>query len=349
MTRNAFSRLVLACVLIVTGLMVQGISRLATAQDDPLRVAFVVNGTLGDKSFFDSAAEGIERMREELGVEADILEAGNDRARWEPALADAADGDYDVIIVGTFDMAGYLSEIAPLYPDKRFILFDEVVDYSTGCCDNVYSIQYQTSEASYLAGYAAASVSESGMLGTFVGAEIGPILEFTTGFEQGASAANPDVEIVQAVVGGANPWADPAKGKELALAQIQQGVDVVFPIAGGSGIGAIQAARDEDILAVGVDSDQAALFAETDPAQAEVIMTSVLKNVGQSLFLAVEGTINGTTEYGTTRIFGLADEAVGIVEDDNWQSIVPEEVRAEVDALRQQIIDGELEVEPAIS
>ena len=349
MTRNAFSRLMLTCALIVTGLIVQGVSRLATAQDDPLRVAFVVNGTLGDKSFFDSAAVGMERMREELGVEAEILEAGYDRARWEPALADAADAGYDIIIVGTFDMVGYLTELAPLYPDTRFILFDDVVDYSTGCCDNVYSIQYQASEAAYLAGYAAASVSESGMLGTILGAEGGPVLEFAVGFEQGAQAANPDVEVVQAVVGGANPYSDPAKGKELALAQIQQGVDVVFPIAGSSGIGALQAARDEDVLAIGVDSDQAALFAETDPAQAEVIMTSVLKNVGQSLFLAVEGTINGTTEYGSVEIFGLADGAVDIVEDDNYNEVVPEEVRAEVDELRQQIIDGEIEVEHAIN
>jgi basic membrane protein A len=345
MTRNAFSRLLLACALIVTGLMVQGVARLATAQDDPLRVAFVVNGTLGDKSFFDSAAEGMERMSEELGVETDILEPGYDRARWEPALADAADADYDVIIVGTFDMVGYLTEIAPLYPEKRFILFDDVVDYSTGCCDNVYSIQYQTSEAAYLAGYAAANVSESGMLGTILGAEGGPVLEFAVGFAQGAQAANPDVEVIQSVVGS---YSDPAKGKELALAQIQEGVDVVFPIAGSSGIGSLQAARDEGVLAIGVDSDQAALFAETDPAQAEVIMTSVLKNVGQSLFLAVEGTINGTTEYGTAQTFGLADGAVGIVEDENWQEYVPEEVRAEVDELRQQIIDGEIEVEHAI-
>ena len=349
MGRNAISRMLLALTLIVTGLLVQSVDRVAVAQDEPLRVAFVVNGTLGDKSFFDSAATGMDRMREELGVEAEILEAGYDRARWEPALADAADSDYDIIIVGTFDMNGYLTEIAPEYPDTRFIIFDDVVDYSTGCCDNVYSIQYQTSEAAYLAGYAAASVSESGKLGTILGAEGGPVLEFAVGFAQGAEAANPDVEVSQAVVGGANPYSDPAKGKELALAQIQQGVDVIFPIAGSSGIGALQAARDEDVLAIGVDSDQAALFAESDPAQAEVIFTSVLKNVGQSLFLAVEGTINGTTEYGTAVTFGLADGAVDIVQDENYTETVPEEVRAEIDELRQQIIDGEIEVEHAIN
>jgi basic membrane protein A len=349
MNRRAFSRVGLACLLIVTGLLAQSGLRQVAAQDDPLRVVFVVNGVLGDKSFFDSAAEGMNRMEEELNVEAEILEAGYDRARWEPALAEAADSDYDVIIVGTFDMNAYLVEIAPEYPDKRFIIFDDVVDYSTGCCDNVYSIQYQTSDAAYLAGYAAAMVSETGVLGTILGAEGGPVLEFAVGFEQGAEAADPEVEVLQAVVGGANPYSDPAKGKELALAQIQQGADVIFPIAGSSGIGSLQAARDESVLAIGVDSDQAAIFAETDQAQADVIFTSVLKNVGQSLFLAVEGTLDGTTEYGTAVTLGLAEGAVDIVEDENYNEVVPEEVRAEVDALREQIINGEIDVESAIN
>ncbi|MBA3414072.1 MAG: BMP family ABC transporter substrate-binding protein [Chloroflexia bacterium] len=311
---------------------------------EPLRVALVLHGTLGDRSFFDSAAAGIARAEAELGIEADILEAGLDRACWQPALADAADGDYDVIIVGTFEMNGFLTEIAPEYPDKRFILFDDVVDYASGCCGNVYSIQYRTSDAAYLAGYAAAKVSESKTVGTILGAEGGPILEFATGFEQGVAAGDPEVEVLQAV---ANTFADPARGKELALAQIQQGADIVFPIAGGTGIGALQAARDESIKAIGVDSDQAALFAESDPAQAAVIMTSVLKNVGQSLFLALQGTIDGTTEYGTAVVLGLADGAVDIAEDGPYQELVPEEVRLEVDELRQQIIDGDLNVESA--
>jgi len=311
---------------------------------EPLKVALVLHGNLGDKSFFDSAAAGIERAEEELGIEADILEAGVDRARWQPALADAADGDYDVIVVGTFEMNGYLTEIAPQYPDKTFILFDDVVDYASGCCANVYSIQYRTSDAAYLAGYAAAKVSESKKVGTILGAEGGPILEFATGFEQVVAAGDPAVEVLRAV---ANTFVDPAKGKELALAQIQQGADITFPIAGGTGIGALQAARDESIKAIGVDSDQAALFAETDPAQAEVIMTSVLKNVGQSLYLALQGTIDGTTEYGSAVVLGLADGAVDIAENSYYERLVPEEVRQEVTDLRQQIIDGELEVETA--
>ena len=346
MQRRTFNQLLAAGSLAATGLVALPGSRRAVAQDEPLKVVFVVNGTLGDKSFFDSAAEGMQRMEEELNVESTIIEPGYDRGRWEPALADAADGDYDIIIVGTFDMVGYLTELAPEYPEKRFIIFDDVVDYSSGDLSNVYSIQYQTSEASYLAGYAAASITESNVLGTIMGAEAGVILEFIVGFEQGAKAANPDVQVLRA---NANSYSDPAKGKELALAQIQQGADIIFPIAGSTGIGALQAARDEGILAIGVDSDQAALFAETDPAQAEVIFTSVLKNVGQSLFLAVEGTIEGTTEYGSAVLFGLADGAVDIVQNENYEEAVPEDVRATVDDLRQQIIDGELVVEHAIS
>jgi basic membrane protein A len=312
---------------------------------EPLRVALVLHGNLGDRSFFDSAASGVRRAEKELGVDADIIEAGTDRARWQPALADAADQDYDVIIVGTFEMNEFLTEIAPQYPDKKFILFDDVVDYGSGCCDNVYSIQYKTSDAAYLAGYAAAKKTKTDKLGVILGADGGPILEFATGFEQGATAGNRNAKVLRAV---ANTFTDPAKGKELALAQMRQGADIVFPIAGGTGIGALQAVRDQNELAIGVDSDQAAIFAKTDPAQAEVIMTSVLKNVGQSLYLALEGTIDGSTPYGRSQTLGLADGAVGIAENRYYKKLVPEGVRREVDHLRQRIIDGDIKVRSAL-
>ena len=191
----------------------------AAAQDysaeNPLEVALVIHGTLGDKSFLDSAAAGMERAEAELPVEASVIEAGLDRSRWQPALADAADQGFDVVIVGTWEMTGFVTELAPNYPDTRFIIFDEAPDFSGGGLDNVMGITYRTSTAAYLAGYAAASVSETGKLGEILGVEGGPILEFATGFAQGARAADPDVEIIRAVAG---TFTDPAKGKELALA-----------------------------------------------------------------------------------------------------------------------------------
>ncbi|WP_439603525.1 BMP family ABC transporter substrate-binding protein, partial [Devosia sp.] len=168
----------------------------------------------------DSAAAGVEQAAGELPVEVKIIEAGYDRGRWQPALADAVDTGYDVVIVGTFDMTGFVVELAPDYPETKFIVFDDAPDFSTGCCDNVLALQYQTSSAGYLAGYAAAKVSASGVLGTIIGMEFPTVTDFKVGFDEGAMAANPDVTILNAVAG---TFSDPAKGKEIALAQLAQG------------------------------------------------------------------------------------------------------------------------------
>ena len=149
----------------------------------------------------------------ELPVVVKTIEPGYDRSKWQPALADAADGDYDVVITGTFDMAPYVAELAPQYPDKKFILFDDTVDYAKGGFDNVLSVQYRTSTAAYLAGYAAAKVSKTGTMGQILGTEGSVILEFVVGFEQGAKAANPNAKLLRATVNSANPFSDPAKAR----------------------------------------------------------------------------------------------------------------------------------------
>jgi basic membrane protein A len=310
-------------------------------KDNPMKVALVLHGTLGDKSFFDDAAEGMKAAEADLPVSVKIIELGYDRSKWEAGLADAADSGYDVIIAGTFDMTGYITELSPQYPDVKFIDFDDTPDFSKCECKNVLGVQYTTAAAGYLAGYAAAKISKSGTLGTILGMEFPTVTDFKTGFDQGAKAANPNVNILNAVAGAFN---DPAKGKEIALAQINQGADVVFPIAGGTGIGSLQAVKDSGKLAVGVDSDQATIFAGSDPAQAEVIFTSVLKKVGNSLHQALKATIDGTAPYGTRQLLGIKDNAVGIAKNQWYEKLVPADVRAEVDAIEQKIISGEIVV-----
>ena len=315
-------------------------------EENPLKVALVVHGALGDKSFFDSAAAGLMKADADLPVELKIIEASSDKSKWQPALADAADTGYDVIIVGTWEMAPFVPELAEEYPDEKFVIFDETVDFAACACTNVVGIQYYTSTAGYPAGYAAAKISKTGKLGTIVGMEGATVLDFKVGFDQGAKVANPSVEILSQVAG---TFTDPAKGKEIALAQFNQGVDIVFPIAGGTGIGALQAAKDSGKLAVGVDSDQAAIFAPTDPAQADVIFTSVEKRVGDSLYLVLKNTIEGTQEYGKTIILGLKDGAVGISKNAQYEKLVPADVRAEVDAIEGKIVSGEIVVDTVMN
>lgn len=343
LTRRAFGGLLAAGLL--ASVSAGAVMAQEYSKDNPLKVALVVHGNLGDKSFFDSAAAGLKKAEAELPVKVTVIEAGADRGRWQPALADATDQGYDVVIAGTWEMTGFMAELAPEYPETKFIIFDDAPDFSAGNLGNMLAINYRVSTAAYLAGFAAAKVSTTGKLGEILGVEGSTILEFALGFEQGAKAANPDVEVTRAVAGS---FTDPAKGKELALAQFAQGVDIVFPIAGGTGIGALQAARDGGKLAVGVDSDQAEIFAATDPAQADVIFTSVEKKVGDSLYTALQQTLDGTAPYGTNLILGLADGAVGIAKNSYYEKLVPAEVRAEVDAEEAKIISGEITVDSAM-
>lgn len=310
-------------------------------KDNPLKVALVVHGALGDKSFFDSAAAGLEKAEAELPVDVTVIEAGYDRGRWQPAIEDATDQGFDVVIAGTWEMNGFMQELSPEYPDTKFILFDDAPDFTGGAFPNILAINYRVSTAAYLAGFAAAKISKTGKIGEILGVEGMTIVEFALGFEQGAKDANPDVQVTRAIAGS---FDDPAKGKELALAQFAQGVDVVFPIAGGTGIGALQAARDEGKLAVGVDSDQALIFAPNDPAQADVIFTSVEKRVGESLYTALQQTLDGSAPYGSNLILGLADGAVGISKNEYYAKLVPADVQAEVDAAEAKINSGELVV-----
>lgn len=308
-------------------------------KDNPLKVVVVLHGTLGDKSFFDSAAAGMKKAEAELPVTVKIIEAGYDKNKWEPAFADATDSGYDVVIAGTFEMTPFIAKIAPEYPDVKFIDFDDSPDFSTGSFGNVLAIQYQTSTAGYLAGYAAAKLSKTGTLATIVGMEFPNVTDFKTGFDDGAAAANPDIKILNTVAGVFN---DPAKGKEIALAQFGQGADIVFPIAGSTGLGALQAAKENGKLAVGVDSDQATIFSTSDAAQADVIFTSVEKRVGDSLFLALQQTIEGTAPYGSAVLLGLKDGAVGISKNAYYDKLVPAELRTEVDGIEAKIRSGEI-------
>jgi basic membrane protein A len=313
------------------------------SKDNPLKVALVLHGTLGDKSFFDSAKGGMDKAIAELPVDVKIIELGYDRSKWQPGLADAVDTGYDVVIAGTFDMTGYITELAAQYPDVKFIDFDDSPDFAAcgDACKNILAVQYGTSTAGYLAGYASAKLSKTGVLGTILGMEFPTVTDFKTGFDQGAKDANPNINILNAVAG---TFSDPAKGKEIALAQLNQNADVIFPIAGGTGIGALQAVKDAGKLAVGVDSDQATIFAATDPAQADVIFTSVEKKVGESLFLALKGTIDGTQAYGQRIVLGLKDGAVGISKNQWYEKLVPADLRAEVDAKEADIISGAIVV-----
>ena len=317
-----------------------------------LKVALLINGTLGDKSFFDSAARGIKMAEEKLGIDGVIIEMGYDQTNWRPTLEDVADQDYDVIIVGTWQMKEILEEVAPMYPDKKFIIFDTAVDYSLGGLDNVYSILYKQNEGSFLVGALAALITTSGMpktnpepiIGFLGGMDIPVINDFLVGYIAGAKYINPGIKIIISYAGAFN---DPAKGKELVLAQYRQGADISFNVAGETGIGLLEAAKEMDKWAIGVDSDQALIVEDKDPEMARHIVTSMMKNVDLSIFRALKLTLEGKCPYGKAEALGIAEQGVGIADNKYYRELVPKEFRDIIKRLEKLIVEGKIKVPTA--
>ncbi len=322
--------------------------------EEPIKVVHLVNGVLGDKSFFDSAERGVRQAEEEFNYTVKTIEAGIDPARWEPALEDAAaNEEYDIMILGTYQMSEFLQNVAPKYPDKMFIIYDVSVDYEA-CegCDNVYSVLYMQNEGSYLAGYYAGLMTQEEMegmnddliVGVVGGQDIPVINDFIVGYQQGAADAGLDPNS-GVIIQYAGSWNDPAKGKEITLTMYQQGADIVFSVAGGTGVGIFQAAEEAGSYALGVDSDQATIIADTDPEQAEQILTSMLKNVDKSLYRALKLYIEGTLPFGTAENLGVAEGGVGLAYNQWYEKNTPQSVKDAIAQAEQDILDGKIIVD----
>ncbi len=344
-------------MLAVAGLiLVSGISFAGGGQEaasDSTRILLYLNGTRGDQSFFDSASRGIEIVSQQFDVETRIVEGGYDSSAWQPDLAQLAGGGWDIIIAGTWQLAEYVQDLAVQYPETTFIVYDTSVDYSAGDFSNVYSILYSQNEGSFIVGALAGMLTASDLdrarsgntIGFIGGMDIPVINDFRVGFEQGARQVNPNVRILAAYVGNFN---DPARGKELALAQIEQGADVIFAAAGESGLGALEAAGEQNVFSIGVDSDQYMLLRDSQPNIAAAVVTSMLKNVDNSVVYAIERYLDGTLAIGQAELLGIREDGVGIARNENFERIVPQAMIDELDRLIEMIDAGEIVVDTAI-
>ena len=254
----------------------------AATSDKPIRVCVVYTGNLGDKSYNDSCNMGAEKAVEDFGIELKSLE-GTSAEDWETNLVNACEEGYDLIIGASSNIADYITEHAPNYPDTKFAVIDTTVNLP-----NVESISFAQNEGSFLAGAAAAmftqktdipNVNEDHIIGWVGGMDIPVLHDFYTGYEQGAKYVDPDVQILQAFAGS---WTDPLKGKELTLAQYEQGADIVMNVASGTGVGVLEGAKEADKYAIGVDLNQ-------DGDQPGHVLTSMVKRVDNACYLVILG------------------------------------------------------------
>ena len=258
-----------------------------------------------DKSFNEAAFNGAERWKAETGGSYKELEKQSEAQR-EQALRRLAEAGANPVVMTGFAFGDVLSKVAPDFPDTKFAIIDvDWLDFP-----NVLQVAFSEHEGSYLVGMMAALASKTGTVGFVGGMDIPLIRKFGCGYAQGVKAVNADATVVLNMTGTTPAaWNDPVKGAELAKAQKSQGADVIYAAAGGTGIGVLQAAADEGILSIGVDSNQNHLH----PGQ---VLTSMLKRVDNAVYEAFKA--GADLETGMVKTMDLASEGVGYAMDDEY-------------------------------
>ncbi len=317
-------------LLMALVMMAGMVSVAAYAAEDPLTVALVVADKFGDRSFYDSSKEGLDKLVEDFGVEPKTIECGGENHTAQ--IRNAADVADVVVCVGWefYDV----ETVAPEYPDVKFIWIDNA---TSAPVENVLNITYAQNEGSFLAGYIAAAMSENGVVGAVGGEDADTINDFIVGYEQGAKYFSEDIEVVHNY---ANTYTDPAVGKECAIALNDEGADVIFQIASATGDGVFEAAKEKGFYAIGVDSDQKYI----DP---EVIICSMKKEVGDSIYAAISELIDGDdSRWGTTWVADMSTGYIGIgYGEEGSEQQISDELKEEVADIAEAIISGEIVVD----
>ena len=344
-------KLLLTCCVLALGV----VPIAASAQAAETRnVVFLVNGNLGDKSFFDSAKAGLDKLAEDGRITLNTVEMGGtdaDQPKWLSTLYEVADSmEYDLIVCGTYQMPDYLKEVAEAYPDQKFLIFDD--DTYAGEDSNVVNIVFKQNDLGYIVGTFAGNmtldtnverINPEKVIG-FVGGYDSPVInDFMDGYISGAQAVDPEIKVD---VRYTSDYVDTAKAKEYGNSMINDSkCDVIWGVAGNAGNGAAEAVLETGKgWFIGVDSDQELTFSKD---LAEITLTSGLKNVGNSLIWFFDQWDEGEDLFGQKVSLGIAEGGVGIVEDKNFDKYASDETKAAVKAAIDGISNGDITVPSA--
>jgi basic membrane protein A len=307
--------------------------------DGSVGLLFDITGR-GDRSFNDAAAAGLDRAVAEFGITGNESTPTGDGDRAE-RLQGILDQGNDLVIGVGFLWGDALTDGATANPDQSFAIIDSVIDLP-----NVASLVFAEQEGSFLVGAAAALKSETGIVGFIGGVENDLIKRFEAGFAAGAREVNPDIEVLVSYISQPPDFSgfnDPARGKEIAAGMYEAGADVVYSAAGGSGLGAFEAAREAgepgEVWAIGVDSDQYELVGDD---LKPYILTSMLKKVDVAVFETIGSLIDGTFAGGVV-VFDVSTGGVGYSTSGGFV----DDIAAELDAYAAAIAAGEIEVPAA--
>ncbi|MEK7331035.1 MAG: BMP family ABC transporter substrate-binding protein [Candidatus Eisenbacteria bacterium] len=333
-------RIVLAAAaLAVLAALAAGCARKSEQATTPAAGKAVVGlvfdvGGRGDKSFNDQAYAGLERAQKELGITFHTLETGEGADR-EAAMRHLAAGDAQLIFGVGFLFTDDIRKLAVEFPAKKFACIDYTVNPGDTLPSNLVALKFKEEEGSYLVGALAGLLTKTNKVGFVGGMQIPLIKKFEAGCVAGVHAVNPRAQVIVKYAGTTgSAFKDPTKGKELGLAEYNQGADIIYHASGSTGLGVFEAAREKDKLAIGVDSDQ------YDEAPGH-ILTSMVKRVDVAVFDTIRRLLDGQWQSGV-KVFGLAEGGVGWVYDDRNQALIPDAVKATVDSLRAEIVAGRI-------
>jgi basic membrane protein A len=305
-------------------------------------IAAPLSGMLGDKSFMDSANAGFQRADKNLGVNIKVIQAGDsDAPAWQRNLTQAsASGDYGLIITGGTVVASTLKSVAAQFPNQKYLIFD-----SPSVGKNVTGISYKQNEGAFMAGALAAEATDNPNLfprakgtkkvGIAGGEDIPVIRDYIVGFKQGVAAVDPTIKVDVRFI---NDFSSSQKGYDLATSMYDSGDDVIYQAAGAAGLGVLQAGQDKGRYSIGTDSDQ-------DYLHPGSILGSALKQVGNTVYSAVQSYLKGELKPGATIDGDIANQGVGITYNNK---LVPASIRAKLNALQKQIVSGKIKVKTAL-
>jgi basic membrane protein A len=309
-----------------------------TAAAEQLRVGLITDlGQLDDNGFNELAFKGLKRAEQELGIKGRVVESAS-AADYIPNMSSLARDGYDLIIGVGFAQGDAIGKVAQRFPDTKFAIIDVDQAFVPGKPANVQGLLFREEEVGYLAGYLA-GLEEKRRAGKDTISAVGgmkepPVDRFIAGYFAGAKKAAPGVTVMHDY---SQDWDDQAKCKELALNQIARGSNVIFQVAGGCGLGALNAAGERDRWGIGVDADQSFLGPH--------ILTSAQKGVAAAVFLTIKSLQAGAFKGGGNSTFGLKEEGVGLgkVSPD-----VPQQDLDQVEEIKQQIAGGEITGIPTV-
>jgi basic membrane protein A and related proteins len=338
----------LAIVLILSLLMVgcgngkQTTSSSTKGTKKPIKVALVLSGFLGDKSFNDSCYEGIKRAQKDFGIQVKVMQSGNP-SDWESNLISMASANYDLVIGVSTQLQEIIQKHAHEFPNVKFGLIDGVVK-----APNVESAIFAQNEGSFLAGAAAAmftqktnipNVNPQKIIGWVGGSDIPVLHDFLVGYEQGAKYIDPQTQVLVSFAGTFN---DPLKGKELALAQYEQGADIVMDVASNTGNGVLEAANQTGKYAIGVDLNQDSMY----PGH---ILTSQLKRVDVASYQLVKDVVEGKFKGGRIIKEDVANGGVGLTDMSVMKKALgdkfPQDILDKIKQLTEDIKSGKIKVD----